>query len=103
MAEHGTGPTPRAHLTVLRRRKWLTIVRRARTGGQPRPIPLGGETVLRHSELLVQSSGQTVDPGDAAQPVTTIDVQTDLQPVTSAPVVKAVHAQLRAAPAAQFA
>ena len=100
MAEHGSGPTLRAYLAVLRRRKWWVIS--FAVLGLAASLALSLREAKQYSataQLLVQSSGQSVDLGSAAQPVTTIDVQTDLQLVTSAPVVKAVRAQLGAAPA----
>ena len=100
MAEHGSGPTLRTYLAVLRRRKWW--VTSFAVLGLAASLALSLREAKQYSataQLLVQSSGQSADPGGAAQPVTTIDVQTDLQLVTSAPVVKAVRAQLGAAPA----
>jgi receptor protein-tyrosine kinase len=100
MAELGSGPTLRAYLVVLRRRKWWVIS--LAVLGLAASLALSLREAKQYSataQLLVQSSGQGVDLGSAAQPVTTTDVQTDLQLVTSAPVVKAVRAQLGAAPA----
>ena len=100
MAEHGSGPTLRAYLAVLRRRKWWVIS--FAVLGLAASLALSLREAKQYAataQLLVQSSGQSVVLGSAAQPVTTIDVQTDLQLVTSAPVVKAVRAQLGAAPA----
>ena len=103
MAENGSGPTLRAYLTALRRRKWWVIL--FVVLGLAASLALSLREAKQYSataQMLVQSSGQAVNVGDlggAAQPVTTIDVQTDLQLITSAPVVKAVRAQLGAAPA----
>ena len=99
MNESGSGPTLRSYLVTLRRRKWWVAV--FVLLGLAVSLALSLTEAKQYSataQLLVQSSGQGVNLGSTTQPVTTTDVQTDLQLATSAPVVKAVHAELGSAP-----
>jgi len=98
MNESGSGPTLRSYLVTLRRRKWW--VAGFVLLGLAASLALSLTEAKQYSataQLLVQSSGQGANLG-TTQPVTTTDVQTDLQLVTSAPVVKAVRAELGSAP-----
>ena len=99
MIESGSGPTLRSYLITLRRRKWWVIG--FTLLGLAASLALSLREAKQYSataQLLVQSSGQSVSLGSTNQPVTTTDVQTDLQLATSAPVVKAVRAELGSAP-----
>ena len=99
MIESGSGPTLRSYLVTLRRRKWWVIG--FTLLGLAASLALSLTATKQYSataQLLVQSSGQGVSLGSTNQPVTTTDVQTDLQLATSAPVVKAVRAELGSAP-----
>ncbi len=100
MNESGSGPTLRSYLVTLRRRKWWVAV--FALLGLAVSLALSLTEAKQYSataQLLVQSSGQSVNLGSTTQPVTTTDVQTDLQLATSAPVLRAVRAKLGAAPA----
>lgn len=100
MAELGSAPTLRAYLTVLRRRKWWVVSFAILGLGASLALSLReAKQYSATAQLLVQSSGQSVNLGSTTQPVTTTDVQTDLQLATSAPVLKAVRAKLGSAPA----
>ena len=99
MIESGSGPTLRSYLVTLRRRKWWVIA--FTLLGLAASLGLSLRQAKQYSataQLLVQSSGQSVSLGSTTQPVTTTDVQTDLQLATSAPVLKAVRAELGSAP-----
>ena len=99
MIESGSGPTLRSYLVTLRRRKWWVIG--FTLLGLAASLALSLREAKQYSataQLLVQSSGGSVSLGSTNQPVTTTDVQTDLQLATSAPVVKAVRAELGSAP-----
>ena len=98
MNESGSGPTLRSYLVTLRRQKWWVAV--FVLLGLAVSLALSLTEAKQYSataQLLVQSSGG-VTVGSMPQPVTTTDVQTDLQLATSAPVVKAVHAELGSTP-----
>jgi capsular exopolysaccharide synthesis family protein len=99
MPEIGGAPTLRAYLTVLRRRKWWVVSFAILGLGASLALSLReAKEYSATAQLLVQSSGQSVSLGSTTQPVTTTDVQTDLQLATSAPVLKAVRAKLGSAP-----
>jgi len=99
MIESGSAPTLRSYLVTLRRRKWWVIA--FTLLGLAASLGLSLRQAKQYSataQLLVQSSGQSVSLGSTNQPVTTTDVQTDLQLATSAPVVRAVRAKLGTVP-----
>ncbi len=100
MTEPGTEPSFRAYLHVLRRRKWwvvsITLL------GLAASLALSLTSHKQYSataQLLVQPSVTAATAGTTPQPVTQTDVATELQLVTSAPVVQAVRAKLGSAPA----
>jgi capsular exopolysaccharide synthesis family protein len=100
MTELGTEPSFRAYLHVLRRRKWwmvsITLL------GLAASLALSLTSHKQYSataQLLVQPSVNAASAGSAPQPVTQTDVATELQLVTSAPVVQAVRTKLGSAPA----
>src|SRR2546423_9285087 len=100
MTEIGTEPSFRAYLHVLRRRKWwvasFTLL------GLAASLALSLTAYKQYSataQPLVQPSVTAASAGTAPQPVTQTDVATELQLVTSAPVVQAVRARLGSAPA----
>jgi len=100
MAEIGSAPTLRAYLTVLRRWKWWVISFAILGLGAGLGLSLReAKQYSATAQILVQSSNQSVNLGSTTEPVTTTDVQTDLQLATSAPVIKAVTAKLGSAPA----
>jgi capsular exopolysaccharide synthesis family protein len=99
MTELGTEPSFRAYLHVLRRRKWwvasITLL------GLAASLALSLTSHKQYSataQLLVQPAVTAASAGTAPQPVTQTDVATELQLVTSAPVVQAVRAKLGSAP-----
>jgi capsular exopolysaccharide synthesis family protein len=100
MTELGTEPSFRAYLHVLRRRKWW--VASFALLGLAASLALSLTSPKQYSataQLLVQPSVTVASAGTAPQPVTQTDVATELQLVTSAPVVQAVRARLGSAPA----
>ena len=99
MSEISGAPTLLTYLTVLQRRKWwvLTIALLGLTVS----LAISVREPKQYSataQLLVQSSNQAFNPGGTPQAATTTDVQTDLQLVTSAPVVRMVFKTLGSAP-----
>jgi tyrosine-protein kinase len=100
MTEPGTEPSFRAYLHVLRRRKWWVMS--IALLGLAASLALSLTAHKQYSataQLLVQPSVTAGTAGTAPQPVTQTDVATELQLVTSAPVVQAVRAKLGSAPA----
>jgi succinoglycan biosynthesis transport protein ExoP len=104
MAELGTEPSFRAYLHVLRRRKWwlasITLL------GLAASLALSLTAHKQYSataQLLVQPSVTAASAGTVPPPVTQTDVATELQLVTSAPVVQAVRGTLGSAPAVSAA
>src|ERR1700753_4442811 len=100
MAESGVEPNLRTYLAVLRRRKWwvatIAILRLAVSLSFSRP---GQKPYSATAQLLVQSVGSNLALNSGSQaPVTSTDVQTELQLVTSAQVQKAVRKELGSAP-----
>jgi capsular exopolysaccharide synthesis family protein len=100
MTELGAEPSFRAYLHILRRRKWwvvsITLL------GLAASLALSLTAHKQYSataQLLVQPSVSAAAAGTAPQPVTQTDVATELQLVTSAPVVQAVRRQLGSVPA----
>ena len=99
MAEFGSVPTLRSYLLVLRRRKWWVVSLAILGLGASLALSLRQtKQFSATAELLVQTAGQDVALGNTTQPVTTTDVQTDLQLASSAPVLTAVRAKLGSAP-----
>ncbi len=99
MTETGTEPSFRAYLHVLRRRKWW--VASIALIGLAASLALSLTSHKQYSataQLLVQPSVTAASAGSAPAPVTPTDVATELQLVTSAPVVQAVRAKLGSAP-----
>jgi receptor protein-tyrosine kinase len=98
-SEFGSDPTLRSYALLVRRRKWWVIgltllglaVSLALSFTQPKQYSAS-------AQVLVQASSQTGALGVTQQPVTTTDVQTMLQLVTSAPVTAAVQRELGRAP-----
>ncbi len=98
-AEFGTDPTLRSYAQVVRKRKWWVIglallglaVSLAISFTQPKQYSAS-------AQVLVQASSQTGALGVTQEPVTTADVQTMLQLVTSASVTSAVQRKLGSAP-----
>src|ERR1700733_15316359 len=98
-AEFGSDPTLRSYAQLVRKRKWWVIA-----------LSLAGLAVslvisfaepkqyAASAQVLVQPSSQSSALGSTLQPVTTTDVQTMLQLVTSAPVTSAVQKKLGHAP-----
>lgn len=98
-AEFGSDPTLRSYAQLVRKRKWWVIA-----------LALAGLAVslvisfaepkqyAASAQVLVQPSSQSSALGSTLQPVTTTDVQTMLQLVTSAPVTSAVQKKLGHAP-----
>ena len=100
MTEFGTEPSFRTYLHVLRRRKWW--VASAGTLGLAASLAFALTAHKQYSataQLLVQPSVAASSAGTAPQPVTPTDVATELQLVTSAPVLQAVRAKLGSTPA----
>ncbi len=104
MAELGSEPSFRAYLHVLRRRKWwlasITLL------GLAASLALSLTAHKQYSataQLLVQPSVTAASAGTVPPPVTQTDVATELQLVTSAPVVQAVRGTLGSAPAVSAA
>src|ERR1700743_1552786 len=101
MAEPGAEPTLRGYLHVLRRGRWWVAA--LALGGLGASLALALTATKQYSataQLLVQSTAN-VNPNtsEAAQlGVTSSDVQTELQLVTSAPVQAAVTRKLGSSP-----
>lgn len=95
MAEPGADPTLRGYLHVLRRRRWwvaaLSLL------GLGVSLALAAVATRQYSataQLLVQSAGVNLTSGSSQGLVTSSDVQTELQLVTSAQVQGQVRKQL---------
>ena len=95
--EIGTAPTLRSYLALMRRRKWWlaagALLGLAVSLGLSLTQP---DQYSATSQILVLASGSTVTSAPIA--VTPTEVQTDLQLVTSAPVVQAVSQRLGSRP-----
>jgi len=97
--EFGSDPTLRSYAQIVRRRKWWVIA--LALLGLAASLALSfteAKEYTASAQVLVQSSSQASALGSSAQPVTTTDVQTMMELVTSAPVVNAVKRQLGTAP-----
>jgi polysaccharide biosynthesis transport protein len=98
-AEFGSDPTLRSYAQLVRRRKrWVIAfvlaglaVSLAISFAEPKQYAAS-------AQVLVQPSSQASALGSSQQPVTSTEVQTMLQLVTSAPVTRAVQRTLGSAP-----
>src|SRR6201992_2085181 len=100
MAESGVEPNLRTYLAVLRRRKWWVATIAILGLAVSLAFSLTGQKQYSATaQLLVQSVGSNLALNSGSQaPVTSTDVQTELQLVTSAQVQKAVRKELGSAP-----
>ena len=99
MAEFGSEPTLRTYLTVLRRRKWWIIAIALLGLAVSLAISLSEpKQYSATAQLLVQPSNEALALGSAQQQITPTDVQTELQLVTSAPVLMEVQRKLGSHP-----
>jgi capsular exopolysaccharide synthesis family protein len=98
-SEFGPDPTLRSYAQIVRRRKWWVIA--FTLVGLAASLALSFIQHKQYSasaQVLVQATSQAGALGTTQQPVTTTDVQTMMQLVTSAPVTTAVRRQLGSAP-----
>ena len=99
MAEFGADPTLHSYLVTVRRRKWWVIALATIGLGVSLGIALlEPKQYAATAQLLVQSSGPAASLGAVQQQPTTTDVQTELQLVTSAPVLYTVRQELGSTP-----
>jgi polysaccharide biosynthesis transport protein len=101
MPEPAAEPSLRAYLQLLRKRRWWVVAFTLAGLGLSLAVSLTGQKQYSATaQLLVQASGG-VNPavGFSQSPVTTTDVQTELQLITSAQVEKQVQAKLGVVPA----
>ena len=100
MAESGVEPNLRTYLAVLRRRKWWVASMAIAGLAVSLAFSLTGQKQYSATaQLLVQSVGSNLALNSSAQaPVTSTDVQTELQLVTSAQVQNSVRKTLGSAP-----
>jgi polysaccharide biosynthesis transport protein len=101
MPEPAAEPSLRDYLHLLRRRRWWVAAFTLAGLGLSLAVALTGQKQYSATaQLLVQASGG-VNPavGLSQDPVTSTDVQTELQLITSAQVEKQVRAELGALPA----
>jgi polysaccharide biosynthesis transport protein len=97
--EFGTDPTLRSYAHVVRRRKWWVIA--LALLGFAASLALSfteHKQYTASAQILVQPSSEAGALGSSEQAVTTTQVQTEMELVTSAPVVDAVRRQLGSAP-----
>jgi capsular exopolysaccharide synthesis family protein len=101
MSEPGAEPTLRYYLHVVRRGRWWVVV--GALIGLGLSLFFSLTTTKEYSataQLLVQSSGSPViGAGNGGNLITSADVQTELQLVTSAQVLSQVRAKLGSVPA----
>ena len=98
-AEFGSDPTLRSYAQLVRKRKWWVLA--LALAGLAVSLAISfteSKQYAASAQVLVQPSSQASALGSAEQPVTTTDVQTMLQLVTSAPVTNAVQKKLGHAP-----
>jgi tyrosine-protein kinase len=99
MSEFGTDPTLRSYFMAVRRRKWWLIAVAMLGMGISLSISvLEPKQYAATAQLLVQSSGPAVSLGGVEQEPSTTYVQTELQLVTSAPVLLTVREKLGITP-----
>jgi capsular exopolysaccharide synthesis family protein len=99
MGESGVEPTLRTYLMVLRRRRWWVVTLMLLGLGASLALSLTqAKQYSASAQLLVQSAGGSSALSSSQAPVTTTDVQTELQLVTSAQVEKQVRSKLGSAP-----
>ena len=105
MAESGAEPTLRGYLHVLRRGRWWIAAFAVLGLGISLAVSLTStKQYSATAQLLVQSTGNAnLTTGSANTEVSTTDVQTELQLVTSAPVQDAVRNQLGRLPSVSVA
>jgi succinoglycan biosynthesis transport protein ExoP len=100
MAEPGAEPTLRGYLHVLRRRRWwVAVISLLGLGGSLFLALTATNRYTASAQLLVQSVGSINSvTGSGENLITSAEVQTELQLVTSAQVQSQVRAQLGSAP-----
>lgn len=99
MTESGAEPTLRTYLMVLRRRKWWVIIITLFVLAVSLAVSLAGQKEYSAvAQLLVQPVGGNLALDSGQTAVTTTQVQTELQLVTSAQVEQAVRKQLGSTP-----
>jgi succinoglycan biosynthesis transport protein ExoP len=99
MGESGVEPTLHTYLTVLRRRRWWVVTLTLLGLGAGLALSLTqAKQYSATAQLLVQSPGGSSALNSSQTPVTSTDVQTELQLVTSAQVEKQVRSKLGSAP-----
>jgi polysaccharide biosynthesis transport protein len=100
MLEQGTEPTLRGYLYVLRRgRWWIAAISLLGLGASLGLSLIMTMQYTATAELLVQSTGNlNLATGLYQAPITSADVETELQLVTSAPVQNQVLAKLGSTP-----
>jgi capsular exopolysaccharide synthesis family protein len=103
-SEFGSDPTLRSYAQLVRRRKWWVVGLALLGLAVSLAISFTQQKQYSASaQVLVQASSQTGALGVSQQPVTTTDVQTMLQLVTSAPVTAVVQHKLGRAPSVSAA
>ena len=104
MTEHGTNPTLRTYLMIVRKRRWwiagAALLGLAMSVGL---VLLSPDQYSATAQILVQSSGAGTAIGSVAGQVTPTVVQTDVQLVTSAPVQQMVSKRLGRTPSVSAA
>jgi capsular exopolysaccharide synthesis family protein len=97
--EFGSDPTLRSYAQIVRRRKWWVIALAMLGLAASLAISFTqSKEYTAAAQILVQPSSQSSALGSSEQPVTTTEVQTMMQLVTSAPVVDSVRKKLGYAP-----
>jgi len=105
MAEPGAEQTLRGYLHILRRGRWWIVACTLIGLGASLALALtAAKQYSATAQLLLQSAGSvTLNTGGGQAQVTSADVQTELQLVTSAPVQDQVRARLGSVPEASAA
>lgn len=99
MAEPEAEPTLRGYLQILRKRRWWVIALTLLGLAVSLVLSLTGQKQYSATaQLLVQAAGSVNIETGSSQAVTTTQVQTELQLVTSAPVQNLVQKQLGGTP-----
>jgi succinoglycan biosynthesis transport protein ExoP len=101
MPEHGSEPTLRGYLHALRRGRWWVAAFAVLGLGLSLVLSLTStKQYAATAQLLVQSTANVNSiTGTTQSLITTVDVQTELQLVSSAPVQRQVEAKLGRVPA----